>query len=189
MTNHEKNYTPANVAAVYENIRERKEQRKTCSYRIQLDGKTIVKRTYNLNEFYSYRHSLTPETKKISITIYGRFMPVESFELVREEVAPRRSGYSPNEELAFENIRLFAEVLDKDVEIFELRERLARAEAKKDSNRFNSVAGVEVIDMGNAVMLVVPKAKFIEGLRAFETQLNISREMLDEVRAAITPKK
>lgn len=189
MTNNEKFYTAENVAAVYENIRNRKEHKLVCSYRILIDGRTIVKRTYNLNEFYSFRHALKPETKTISITIYGRFAPVASYELKRvDPVVKVKSGYSPNEELAYENIRLFSEGLDKDVQIFELRERLARAEAKNETNKFNCVEGAELMDMDNAVVIIAPKKNYSKALNDLEAQLDFYREIIKGAREAITKK-
>jgi hypothetical protein len=189
MTNNEKFYTAENVAAVYENIRNRKAHKMVCSYRILIDGKTIVKRTYDLNEFYSFRHALKPETKTISITIYGRFAPVASYELRRVDAVKIKSGYSPNEELAYENIRLFSEGLDKDVQIFELRERLARAEAEKESNRAQLGKGVEVIDVGNAFMLVIPKQSLIDYANDCAKQWKEINDLFNKAFASLIPKK
>jgi hypothetical protein len=190
MKNHEKAYTAENITAVFENIVDRKAQRQTCSYRIQVDGITIVKRTYNLSEFYSYRHSLTPETKTISITIYGRFAPVEIFELKRVDSAAKvKSGYNPNEELAYENIRLFSEGLDKDVQIFELRERLARAEVKKETSSSHLGKGVELIDIGNAFLLVMPKQSLSDFTKECEKQWNEINELFSKALASLIQKK
>lgn len=174
MTNNEKFYTAENVAAVYENIRNRKEHHQVCSYRILIDGKTIVRRTYNLNEFYTYRHSLTSESRTISITIYGRFAPVASYELKRVDSALCRNSCNPNEELAFENIRLFSETLEKDIEIFELRERLAKAELEKASGKIRN-GSIEIKDTESALVILVPKSNSL--FEIFQGDLEKCREI------------
>lgn len=190
MNKNEGTYTVANLAAVYDQIKHRKAQNKVCSYRIQVDGNTVVKRTYDLREFYTFRHSITAETKTVSIRIYARFFAVENFDLSLNTIPEScRAGHEHNRELAHENIRLFSEVLDKDIEIFDLRERLARAQQKNGSRGVRSIGSVQVVDLGDTVMVVVPKEKFHETLDAFEKQLNEQRGMLNEIRGAVRTKK
>ncbi len=191
MINNKKAYTASNIQAAYDKIRSNKEKlQMVCSYRIQVDGKSVVKRTYDLNEFYSYRHSLKPETKTVIVTIYGRFFPIETFELKRKELfVSNEKGYNPNEELAFENVRLFSEVLDKDVEIFELREQLARTQIKTETSAPKNISDITPLDIFKAVLSVLPKDKLSEALNSFEKQLNSSHKIVDEIRNLITPKK
>ncbi len=190
MKNNEKTYTAANLAAVYDQINHRKEQNKVCSFRIQVDGKTVVKRTYDLREFYSFRHYLTPETKTVSIRIYARFFSVENFDLQFTTIPETsRATHNHNRELAHENVRLFSEVLDKDIEIFDLRERLGRAELKSGSRGVKTIGGLQVVDLGDTVMVVVPKDKLNETLDAFEKHLNEQRGLLNEIRSAVRTKK
>jgi|GEM_PF-6954185 len=150
-------YSVEKVQSVYEYLKDCKRRGYPRAYRVLVDGVEIVARTKELEHFHDFLHYSGEQAKELTIAVYYLHLVdnVYTFEY--------REGDAKQIPSLMQRI---SATLDK---LYKKCAQL-RAEVKRTlrAKKYERVRELKVLDMGESILICVPKAELKKHMDAFE---------------------